>query len=57
MVTNPVPADMQSVMEAIAALTAEVTVITAQVQNLVPTVGNNATFTTTASIFAMTPGQ
>ena len=53
MAANLVSADMQSVMEA----TAEVTAITAQVQNLVTAVGNNATVTTTASTFTMTPGQ
>lgn len=57
MATNPVPADMQSVMEAIAALTAQVTAITAQVQTLATASGNNATVATTASTFAMTPGQ
>ena len=44
-------------MEAIAALTAQVTAITAQVQNLTTASGNNATVTTTASTFAMTPGE
>ena len=57
MATNPIPADMQSVMEAISALTAQVTVITAQVQTLAAASGNNATVATTASAFAMTLGQ
>ena len=57
MATNPIPADMQSVMEAIAALTAQVTAITAQVQSLVTASENNATIATTASTFAMTLGQ
>ena len=58
MAVNPVPAGMQSVMKAIAALTAQVTAITAQIQNLVVAAGNNATTTTTTtSMFAMTPGQ
>ena len=57
MAANPIAADMCNVMETIAALTAQVTAITTQVQNLATTAGNNATATTTASTFAMTPGQ
>ena len=52
MSATSVPADMQSVMEVITALTAQVTAITTQVQNLVTPVGDNATLTTTASTFA-----
>ena len=54
MATNSISADMQSVMEAIAALTAQVTAITAQVQTLGTASRNNAAVATTASTFAMT---
>ena len=57
MATNPIHADMQSVMKAIAALTTQVTAITAQVQTFATAPGNNSTVATTASTFAMTPGQ
>ena len=54
---NPVSADMQSVTEAITALTAHVTAATTQVQTLATAARNNETTTTTASTFAMTPGH
>ena len=57
MATHPIPTDMQSFMEAIAALAAQVTAITAQVQTLATPSGNNATVTTTVTTIAMTPGQ
>ena len=57
MATNPIPADMQSVMEAIAALRAQVTAIISQVQTLVTASVNNATVATTASTFVMTLDQ
>ena len=56
MADKPVPVDMQSEMEAIAAHTVQVTDITTQVQNLMTIVGNNAAVTTTVSTYAMTPG-
>ena len=57
MVSNPVPADMQSMMETMAALKEQFSAITTQVQNLDTAAGNNETATTIASTFAMTPGQ
>ena len=57
MATNPVPADMQSLIEAIAALKAQATAIITQVQSFATNTGINATTITTASTFAMTPGQ
>ena len=53
MAAYPVLADMQSVMEAIAALTAQVVVITTLLQNVATAARNNATITTTASTYAM----
>ena len=57
MVDNHIPADMQSMIKTIASLTAQVTAITTQLQNSANAAGNNATATTAASTFAMTPGQ
>ena len=57
MAAYPVPADMKSMMEAIAALTAQVTVITTQDQNLSTAAGNNLSAATTVSTFAMTPDK
>lgn len=54
MAANPVPADMQDVIEVIVALTAQVLAVTTQVQNLAIAAGNNAITITTASAFAMT---
>ena len=48
---------MQRMMEAIAALTAQVIAITTWLQNLDIATGNKETATITASTFAMTPGQ
>ena len=57
MAVNPVLANMRSVIETITCFTTYVTANTAQVQTLVTAAGINATVTTTASTFAITPGQ
>ena len=57
MAANPVPADMQNVMEAIVTLTTQVTAIITKAQNLATAVGNNTTVTTTALSFVMIQGK
>ena len=57
MTANPVPANMLSVTKVIPAFTAQVPLITAQVQTLATAAKNNAIVTTAASTFAMHPGQ
>ena len=49
MAANPIPPDIQSVIEAIAILTAQVMAITVSVQNSATATGNNATASTTTN--------
>ena len=57
MADNPFPADIQSGMEAIAMLTAQVMTISTQVQYLAAAVGKNATAAITVFAFVITQGQ
>ena len=48
---------MPSMMEATSALSAQITAMNIKIQNLATVAGDNAAVATSASTFAMTPGQ